>query len=242
MNCEQPKTLAPKPPQPKAPTSQGSANSTNTITINLPETTAQTCAKKEESTASTVVIQPEPLKLSIDTPTDWPAVSATALVGAGSILITYFVAKLTTETQKAQTKANIANFRHKWMEDLRDTTSQLLAKIAMLHYEIKDNPDFMSSSESNKPFGEVLQLEAKILLMLDKSKSYSRETNKLINSIKEALKAKKEDELEEAVNKLTNGMSDILEKAWQDIKDDLGAPRSRSWRRFLTGGSTRTPT
>ena len=239
MNCEQPKSIPIKTSQTKPTASQGMGNSTNTITINLPETATPTSFKNEGDKHSTIVIQPEPLKLSVDTPTDWPAVSATALVGVGSILITYFVAKLTTETQKYQTKANIANFRHKWMEDLRETTSQLLAKIAILNYEIKDNPDYMNSSESNKPFGEILQLEAKILLMLDKSKSYSAETNKLINNIKKSLHDKNDNDLEDALNKLTNGMSDILEKAWQDIKDDLGAPRKKSWRSFLTNGSTR---
>lgn len=35
-----------------------------------------------------IVIDPQPLKLSVETSTDWPTVIATFLVGIGSILIT----------------------------------------------------------------------------------------------------------------------------------------------------------
>ncbi|HET6720413.1 MAG TPA: hypothetical protein VFH22_12235, partial [Rhodocyclaceae bacterium] len=65
-----------------------------------------------ESKHGQIIVNPQPLKLNIETSTDWPTVMATFLVGIGSILITSMVGWLSFSSQRMQIRSNIANFRN----------------------------------------------------------------------------------------------------------------------------------
>ena len=115
-----------------------------------------------------IVIDPQPLKLSVETSTDWPTVTATFLVGIGSILITSMVGWLSFSSQRMQIRSNIANFRNKWGEDLREASAQFFALIALIKFEMDQDPEYLSKKDSNKLFSDLITAQAKIGLMLDK--------------------------------------------------------------------------
>ncbi len=188
-----------------------------TITANGGNENLSTPAQKQGQ----IIIDPQPLKLNVETSTDWPTVTATFLVGIGSILITSMVGWLSFSTQRMQIRSNIANFRNKWGEDLREASAQFFALITLIKFEIDQDPQYLSKKDSNKLFSDLITAQAKIGLMLDKKQPYTEKITDLLNRSFDYLKANKETELTTAINDLHSAMNDVLEKTWGDIKEDL---------------------
>lgn len=68
-----------------------------------------------------------------------------------------------------QIRSNIANFRNEWGEDLRDSSAQFFANIALIKFDMDQDADFLSKKESNKLFSDLVTAQVKIGLMLDKN-------------------------------------------------------------------------
>lgn len=168
-----------------------------------------------------IVINPQPLKLSVETSTDWPTVTATFLVGIGSILITSMVGWLSFSSQRMQIRSNIANFRNKWGEDLREASARFFALTALIKFEMDQDPEYLSKKDSNKLFSDLITAQATIGLMLDKKQPYTDKINDLLSRSFEYLKTHKSEELTTTINDLHSAMNDVLEKTWGDIKKDL---------------------
>lgn len=157
---------------------------------------------------------PHPIKFSIETATDWPIVIATLIVGIGSVITTIFVARISYMNQKFQIRSNIASFRQKWQDELRNTTAEYFSHVTQIHQNKKNNGQGVSP-EIN---GELIRLHAKLELLFDKSK-YT-EIEKLIENVTD-LSLKGDDEFYNEINTLHYAINEVLEKAWEDIKNDL---------------------
>lgn len=164
------------------------------------------------------MVSPNPLLLQVDTPTDWP----TVVVGIGGILITLLVGWLSYTTQRSQIRSNVANFRQSWAYELRDTSAKFLGCVAKLHWDIKSDQDFISTKDSNRQFSELIMLQSKIELMLDKK---NIELGNLIEEIIVHLKANNAKNLTESINSFLSIMRDELDNSWQKTKNDLAGKK-----------------
>ena len=182
----------------------------------------------QNKTQGEIIVNPQPLKINLDTPTDWPIFFATLLVGVGSILITLLVGWLSSVNQRTQIESSIATFRHKWIEDLRESVSRFIALGAKIHYEQQINPNFLVSEKLNDIFSELMQTQAYILLMLDRKKAYTDELSNFMDEVVNGLRKNSEEDFLKNSESFANKASDVLELGWQDIKRDL---KNRSlWR------------
>ncbi|VVN00449.1 hypothetical protein [Pseudomonas fluorescens] len=165
--------------------------------------------------------------IKVETDTDWPAVGATFIVG-----IT--IAWLATTTQRSQIRSNVANFRHDWQNSLRSKIAEFLGKLSLLHSKLETDPEFLSKSESDELYSEIVILQTSIELMLDRKKELSNELTRRMEELVRALKYPKGNEdLNELVNQIAGKASQVLEQAWQDIRADLGLKKEkRSFRLF----------
>lgn len=195
----------------------------NTINIkNYP-----TAAECKNQTSSQILVSPQPLKLDVDTPTDWPTVIATLIVGIGSVLTTLLVGWLSYVNQRSQIRGSIASFRQQWVSELRLTSAEFLASVAQLHLDIDADTSFLLKPESNEKYSKLIMLQSKIELMLDKKHANSTKLESLLERIIRNVKNNEKPELNSSVNEFHSLMRDTLENAWQQIKLDLSGKKLR---------------
>ncbi|GAB3365021.1 MULTISPECIES: hypothetical protein [Giesbergeria] len=183
-------------------------NNENIITINVPN------QKGSPEASQSITIQPQPVRLSVDTSTDWPAVIATSSVAIAVGIMTYI-------SQRNQIRASKAGFRHDWQKELRTLIAKFISLAATVRYEVGGNPDYLNSSESTELFGQLIDTHAKIELMLDRKKGYSKSISKITEDMILATRSSDINHLEALSNSLVDVANGVLEQAWQDIQDDL---------------------
>ncbi len=176
-------------------------------------------------TESQILISPQPLNIKVDTPTDWPTVIATLIIGVGSVLTTLLVGWLSHVNQRSQIRSSIASFRQSWVSELRETSAKFLASAAQLHLDIDTDNEYLSKSESNGQYSELIMLQSKIGLMLDKKHDNSSRLESLSEEIIKNIKANDTEKLNASANEFHSLMRDNLENAWQQIKRDLAGKK-----------------
>ena len=179
--------------------------------------TAQSCSDG----ARAITLSPQPLKLAVDTSTDWPTVAATSFVGITGALVALAVGAMAYMGQRNQVRAATANFRHGWQQELRQLVAKFISIIARLHYELEANPDYLNSSESNAEYSQLIETHATIELMLDRSKPYAKQISKLTERLISAVKKQEIDQLGQLSSDLLEVVNGVLEQTWQDIRNDL---------------------
>lgn len=167
------------------------------------------------------MVDPQPLRLAVDTATDWPTVAATSLVGVGSIVTSILVAWITRVNQRSQLRASTATFRQQWMTELRIAVAEFFELVAMTKFEMEEDSGDTKTKISSANYSRIIFLQSKIGLMLDEQQPYTEKVNTLLDDIIRHLKGREYQELEKSVNSLLNEMNKVLEKAWGDIKNDL---------------------
>ncbi|WP_236235930.1 hypothetical protein [Pseudomonas faucium] len=155
----------------------------------------------------------------VETATDWPAVGASLVVGAA---IAWFAYK----TQKSQIKSALANFRHDWHNDLRAKIAEFASKAALMRFHINNNANYMSSSDSDLIYSELILIQTTIELMLDTSKQYSKELTRIMEEVVIAL-LQSPDDVVVHLNNLNKKANEVLEHGWQKIRSDLGVGQTR---------------
>lgn len=181
----------------------------NTINFNMP-TTMAACPE----TIKTLSISGQPIQLKVDTSTDWPTVGATITVGIGSILVALAVAYLTRKSQQDQTRAAKANFRNQWQITLRNALGEFISHIAIIKLS-------ETSQDKTTSLHELVRLHATIVLMLDKAKPHTQDLIKALEKAVTHATKKDVEDLSEVLDELRTLGNDILEKAWQDIQNDI---------------------
>jgi hypothetical protein len=201
----------PSPAQPRLASTLPRATNVNSITVNLPPAPpALACVEGVKA----ITLSPQPLKIAIETTTDWPVVLATFFVGISVATMTYM-------GQRTQVRAATANFRNGWQQELRQLIAKFIAVIARIHYELSANPDYLNSSESNPEYSQLIETHATIELMLDRSKPYAKEISKLTERLIDSVKTRKIDQLDPLSEDLLGVVNGVLEQTWKDIRNDL---------------------
>ncbi|MEG9622081.1 hypothetical protein [Pseudomonas guariconensis] len=172
--------------------------------------------------------------VKVENDTDWPAVIASLIVGAA---IAWFAMK----SQQNQTKANVANFRHDWQNNLRTKISEFISKVALIHFRLNSDPQFLNKPDSDHIFSELIFIQSNIELLLDSKKNSSLELTRTMEEIVQKLKDG-EDSLEALLNSLNRQANEVLEKAWQTIRKDLGVKRTGERHRFRFWRNDQSPT
>lgn len=202
--------------------------SENNITISM--SAPQTPTASIESSRQ-IIVDSQPIKLSVDTSTDWPIV----MVGFGSILSSLLVAYLTfinqkiqveaqrsqVDAQRSQVKAATANFRASWQIALRESIAKFLSLIAQISYEIEINKEYLDTPESNSLFSLIVEKQAVIKLMLDPGKDYSIVIKGLMTGLVDSVRRNDSELTNRLINELVDNSAKLLEKTWQDIQKDL---------------------
>ncbi|WP_139833400.1 hypothetical protein [Pseudomonas sp. B8(2017)] len=162
--------------------------------------------------------------VKVENDTDWPAVIASLVVGLA-------IAWLAKQSQQSQIKSSAANFRNEWQSGLRSKIAEFSSKVALIHYKLDNDKDYLNKDASDEIFSELIYIQSIIELMLDSRKESSKQLTRTIEEVVRELKSGRT-ELGALLNKLNSQASDVLEQAWQDIRRDLGMKVSRGESRF----------
>ena len=168
-----------------------------------------------------IMLHPQPIQLAVETSTDWPAITATIFSGFAGALVAFAVGWMAYIGQRNQVRAAKANFRHDWQQEIKQLIGKFISTSARINYELEGNPDYLSNSESNQIFSELMETHARIELMLDRKKPYYNDISRITGDIVNAVRAKRINDLSTLANELINVANEVIEKTWQDIRDDL---------------------
>ncbi|MBV7416462.1 hypothetical protein [Aeromonas sp. sif2433] len=159
----------------------------------------------------------KPLKISVETATDWPIFIATLIVGIGSILTTAFVARISHVNQRSQIRSNIAAFRQKWQEELRSASTEFFSCAIRVHYDRTHDNKALTPEK----ISELTRCQVRMELMLDKKKNDNKKIEQSIERVITLAQGLDTATFTTEINNLQTLVSQILEKAWIDIKNDL---------------------
>ncbi|WP_421220124.1 hypothetical protein [Aeromonas jandaei] len=172
---------------------------------------------KTEALLNVVDDNGQPLKISVETATDWPIVIATLIVGFGSILTSAIVARISYINQRSQIRSNIAAFRQKWQEELRSASAEFFSCAMRVHYDITH----ANKTLTPEKISELTHCQVRMELMLDKNKDENKKIEQSIEKVLTLAQGIDSDAFTNEMNNLQILVSQTLEKAWVDIKNDL---------------------
>jgi hypothetical protein len=176
-------------------------------------------SEKASSSQAITLSEAQKYTVKIDSDTDWPAVTATLLVG---VAIAWFA----FNTQRSQIRSSVANFRHDWQNNLRTKIAEFLAKAILIESKMQADPEYLNKDISDEPYSELILIQSTIELMLDTKKQYTKTLTRAMEEIIQGLKDSSP-EINEHIHSLSTTASQVLEQAWQDIRKDLGLKRKR---------------
>lgn len=194
----------------------------------------------KEATQAQFIVAPQPLKIDIDTPTDWPAVLAPFVLGAAAF---YF----TKSNQTQQIRSSTANYRNEWLKEVRAAAIEFSSKAIEFQLRLLHNADFARTQKDDARtlLTAMLKAQSTLVLMLDAKQAYKQTITDLMDVVVMHI-----EETGDGMDKAGRAIQDfdkkthlVLEKAWQDIKKDLGHKRGIShristWvRSFFNNGS-----
>ncbi|MFJ1573044.1 hypothetical protein ACIOAU_15895 [Pseudomonas sp. NPDC088322] len=163
-----------------------------------------------------------PIYLNVDTGIDYGAI-VTAVIG---FVVAVIVARFTVGVQRNQIKANISNFRHQWMVDLRECASELIQLMALMISTAAKQKGYKPSDEYVKHYARALQLRSKIELLLSRDDDYTVTIRSACGDLLGKIsKIKVDDEIDpliEAMVAFQDLLRKELERAWGHTKNDLG--------------------
>jgi len=163
-----------------------------------------------------------PLYINIDTGFDYSGV-ITAFIG---FLVAIVVGWFTVSVQRNQIQANISNFRHQWMVELRECGSELIQLFIVMTNLMGRNKDYRSGGEYVSHRSRAAQLRAKLDLLLSRDDPRTDDIRNgcgdLLDSINELRVGGDRDSRFEEVARIQDLLRLELESAWEDTKSDLG--------------------
>lgn len=175
-----------------------------------------------------------PIYLNVDTGIDYAAIT-TAIFG---LIVAVVVAKFTVSVQRNQIQANISNFRHQWMVELRESASELIQLAALMINAATKDKNYKPSALYTQEYSRAMQLRAKIDLLLSRDDDESFLIRKTCGDLLRDINALQVgDSVPDMIEKLV-GYQDLLRKelegAWEDTKDDLGINKKAYGRRLFS--------
>lgn len=174
---------------------------------------------------ATVGTEKVPIYINVDTGFDYAGV-ATAVIG---FVVALVVGWFTVTVQRNQIQANISNFRHQWMVELRDCASELLQLFLVITNKASRYEEYKAGGEYYSDRSRAAQLNAKLALLLsrddERSEAIRKTSVKVLESLRDLKVGGDRSVRFTHIGRLQNLIREELESAWQDTKHDLGINR-----------------
>jgi hypothetical protein len=175
-----------------------------------------------------------PIYLNIDTGVDYAAI-ATGTLG---LLVAALAAWFTLSVQRNQIQANVSNLRHHWMSELRACGSEFLQMVSLLINNLNSIEGYKGSDDYVSVYTKVVILQAKIELLLSRDDATSEKLRSKVAVLLTKVKRVKFNERDPGIFKTMAELRDLfraeLEKAWTDVKNDLGINKKFFGFRFVS--------
>ena len=153
---------------------------------------------------------------------DWPTIIVTGMIGLGTIMTSFAVAKISKNNQEAQNRAKRAELRKEWINALRESSSKYLAKCLEVNSRITFDGNYKMSTEMYIDFTEVYMHMNEIIFMLEPGKDVTEEIKQLLSDTGQSLFENDDhDKFVTQCHALRDELTNLLEKAWNDIKNDF---------------------
>lgn len=207
-------------PRPQSSNARPASENNNNITLSFPQQQLpQACGDNVKA----ITLQPQPIQLHVDTPTDWPSVASSLVVGMAGAFIAVKVGVMTSQGQKNQVRASTANFRHAWQQEFKQNVGKFVSAVTRLNFELIGDKKYNESKRSEyiQICCNIIECQALIDVMLDRSKSYYDEISSTSSRIVEAAKKGDITDFEDLMNKFVDIANRVVEKTWQDMRDDI---------------------
>ncbi|WP_336202703.1 hypothetical protein [Pseudomonas guariconensis] len=176
----------------------------------------------ERSSTISVGTKDAPLTVFVESDTDWAA----TIPSAAGVVVALLVAWLTIRVQKNQILANLSNFRHQWMTELRGCASEYLQAIVTMASKTANVPGFRSSPEAFEVFRQITVLTVRFEMLLSRDDDSTAVILELDNKMVKAVLSMREGEKAQPILDMVNEFKGLLrvelEEAWIDIQCDVG--------------------
>lgn len=197
-------------------------NNQEKLTISLTNNGALELKHEKQQNTTEAIINvvennSQPLRVSLETSTDWPIFIATLIVGLGSILTSIIVARISYINQRSQIRSNIATFRQKWQEELRSAATDFFSCAMRVHYDKTHNNQLLTPEK----ISELTRYQVRMEFLLDRKKDNNKEIERSIARVLDLSQSTDTSAFTNEINNLQILVCNTLEKAWVDIKNDL---------------------
>jgi hypothetical protein len=166
-----------------------------------------------------------PIYINVDTGVDYAGIT-TAIIGfAVAIVVGWF----TISVQRNQIQANLSNFRHQWMVELRQCASELLQLFLVMANKASRSEKYRSNGDYYSDRSRAAQLNAKLALLMSRddaqSKNIRQASAKILDGLRDLTVGGDRLGRFKEISALQELLRKELESAWGDTKNDLGVGR-----------------
>jgi hypothetical protein len=176
----------------------------------------------DKASSAFVGTKEAPLFVFIDSNTDFVAL----VPSVAGVVVALIVALFTVRVQQNQIKANISNFRHQWMAELRGAASEYIQVMFVLAHNLEFVKDYRNSETYKNDHARMAVLGSKIDMLLSRNDEATEKLFELDVLISERLnKLAYQEDCQLVINQIIEYKDLVrkeLENAWIDIQDDLG--------------------
>lgn len=185
-------------------------------------------------------IPTQPIKIEVDTPTDWLAAVVTPVViGLAAAYIAWLnqrnsihsaqllqdnSIRSATALQKIQVRSSIANFRQSWSTDFRTFVAEYVSCATRLDFKNYATPGYVHTPDADDLLTRMATARASIRMMLDTDKPYTKQISDIMDEIGDALFDAHPTQPRSPtpyIAQFVDTAQMVRELAWRDIKRDL---------------------
>ncbi len=205
-------------PRPQSSNARPASENNNNITLSFPQQQLpQACGDNVKA----ITLQPQPIKLQVDTSTDWPLVGATFISGFSGAMVALAVGLMAYFGSRNQVRSSRAEFRRIWQHEFKEFMGKFITRSVRIQYELRNNKNYFGSSESGQFFDDLVESKVRVDLMLDNSDKKFNEVKRLMSLLLNVIGDEKSDDIGNIINDLRAEANIIVEKTWVDIRKDI---------------------
>lgn len=198
-------------PRPQSSNARPANENNNNITISLPQ---QQLPQACSDSVKAITLQPQPIKLEVDSKTDWPSVATTGSVALAFGLIAYM-------GSRNQVRSSRAEFRRIWQHEFKELMGKFITRSLRIQHELKANKDYLSEPDSAKFLDDLVESKVRLDLMLDDLDKKFNEVKRLMDRLLYVIENHHFDDIGDIISDLRAEANIIVENAWKDIGKDI---------------------
>ncbi|MCF5232432.1 MULTISPECIES: hypothetical protein [unclassified Pseudomonas] len=168
-----------------------------------------------------------PVYVYLKSDTDWATVSPSI----AGVAVAVIVAMLSAKMQRNQIRSNISGFRSQWIKELRDCSAEYFQGVYSFILRMDTQDNYSGSTDFMKDFDKILNLTAKFEMLLSRDDEHTRgileADQQLIDALQDYEKGVDFMKVANLVNGLKRLVREELERAWADVKSDVGFKSKR---------------